>query len=180
MLPKDPHATERTGLRPDTLAITAGRPESNGDPVNTGIMTTSTFIAPDSSGLHRMYARGDSTDTVRAFEDAVGALENGTALAFSSGMAAISAVLDQLGSGARIIAPTDSYQGTAKVLDIGVRDRGWDVVKLPVTDSGAIKDALPETDLLWLESPTNPLLETADLPRVGGVSYGTWCSDSGG
>lgn len=149
-------------LHPDTVAVAAGRPDRLGAPVNHGITLASSFA----SGAGPEYARGDSTDTWIALEEAVGALEGGRALAFSSGMAAISAVLDQLPAGANVVAPADVYQGVAKILSDGEQRYGWQVLRLPTADTQQWLDALPGADLVWLESPSNPTLEIADVPKI--------------
>ncbi len=95
----------------------------------------------------------------------MGGLEGGQAVAFSSGMAACAAVLGQLPSGAHLVIPDDCYQGVAGIAEAGARDHGWRVERLPVADPGWIDKAL-EADLLWLESPTNPLLDVADVAAI--------------
>lgn len=155
-------AAEETSLRPETLAITAGRPEGAGHPVNTPITLASNYR----SGAGPEYARGDGTPSWVALEDAVGALEGGRAIAFSSGMAAVASVLDGLPNGARIILPDDCYQGVAILVADGETTRGWNVERLPTAATDAWLDAIPGADLCWLESPSNPLLEIADVPTI--------------
>ncbi|MDA3039586.1 MAG: PLP-dependent transferase, partial [Actinomycetota bacterium] len=131
--------TPPTGLRPETIAVKAGRPTGGGRPLNVPIVAASTFTSARALGAGRPadeeegreYARGDGTETWEALEDAVGALEDGVAVAFSSGMAAISAILDSVPAGARIVAPDDLYQGAARVLADGVDRLGWHVRRLP-------------------------------------------------
>ena len=101
------------GLRPETALICAGRPghASNG-PLNVPVVLASNFQAgareaPGLAGAGRHYARTDATPTWEALETAVGQVEGGHAVAFSSGMAAVAAVLDLLPAGARVVAPTD-------------------------------------------------------------------------
>ncbi|MCL4164240.1 UNVERIFIED_CONTAM: hypothetical protein GTU68_028580 [Idotea baltica] len=81
-------------------------------------------------------------------------------------MAAIHAILDLVPPNAVILAPTDLYQGVAMVLDRGVERLGWQVTRLSVADTAAWLEALPSADFVWLESPTNPLLEVADVPTI--------------
>ena len=113
------------------------------------------------------YSRGDGTDGVAALEQAVGALEAGVAVAFGSGMAAISSVLDGLGPGARVVAPDDLYQGVAQILEAGADRWAWKVTRLPVADTAAWVDCIASCDMAWVESPSNPTLEVADLGAIG-------------
>src|SRR6478609_12243796 len=93
---------------PSTLAVHAGRPPHEADePLNTPITMASTFVG----GGDREYGRWGNP-TWQAFESALGALEGGRALAFSSGLAAISVVLDLVGQGGKVVAPAHSYNGT--------------------------------------------------------------------
>lgn len=148
--------------RPETLAVSAGRPNETGGPLNVPIVPASNFR----SGAGPEYSRGDGTDTWRALEAGVGALEGGTAVSFASGMAAISAVFDSLPTGARVVVPDDSYQGVATVVADGEARLGWKVLRLPTADSGRWLTAMSNADLVWLESPSNPLLEIADIPTL--------------
>src|SRR5437764_11756873 len=103
---------ERRKLRPETVAVKAGRgPGSPGDPLGPPLVMASTFHA----GGAQAYARTEGTSTWRAFEEAIGELEGGVAVAFSSGMAAVAAVLDALPNGARIVYPTVSYLGVRRL-----------------------------------------------------------------
>lgn len=154
-------------LRPETLAITAGRPEQPGDPLNPPLVLASTYR----QGGDRAYSRGEGTSTVAAFEDAVGQLEGGLAVAFGSGMAAVAAVLDELPVGARVVAPDDCYQGVTMSLARGAERLGWQVQRVPLADTGAWLEAIgTDPDLVWLESPSNPLLAVADVPAICGAA----------
>lgn len=149
-------------LRPETLAVTAGRTHTDGDAINVPITLTSSFR----SGAGPEYARGDGTPTWRALEEAVGLLEGGVAVSFSSGMAAVAAILDQLPDGARLVVPADCYQGVAILVAQGAATRGWKVERLPTEATDRWIEALPGADLCWLESPSNPLLQIADLAAI--------------
>ena len=98
-----------------------------------------------------------------ALEEALGVIEGGTCLAFSSGMSAIAAVLETLPGGAIVVSPKVCYFGVGELL----ADRGkvgrLGVRTVDTTDPGAVIAALDTASLLWLESPTNPLLGIADL-----------------
>jgi cystathionine gamma-synthase len=92
----------------------------------------------------------------------LGALEGGTALAFASGMAASMAVLDEVPIGGVVVAPIHSYYGTRDLLG-AAPDGRWKVRFVDIADTAATLDACDGADLLFVESPTNPLLEVADL-----------------
>ena len=144
----------------ETLAVVAGRPTPVPDgPVNPPIVPASTFHAGGPYG----YAR-EWSPTAEALEEALGALEGGAAVVFSSGMAAANAILDLLPPGARVVAPTAVYTG------VGVRLRELAEIgrialrTVEIDDTPAVVEACADADLLWIESPTNPLMQEADLP----------------
>jgi cystathionine gamma-synthase len=112
------------------------------------------------------YLRSGSNDTIRAFEDAVGALEGGTALAFGSGMAAVAAVVEGQPAGAVAVVPKSAYSGTVALFDEQQRMGRMQVRPVDITDTAAVLAALPGADLLWLETVTNPMLGVADLPTL--------------
>ena len=151
-----------SALRPATLAVTAGRPDHEPDqPLNTPVTLASTYVA----GGDVEYGRyGNPTWT--AFEEALGALEGGRCLAFASGLAAVSTLLDLVGNDAIVVAPRHSYNGTVMQLaDLEARGR----VKarlVDVTDRDALLGSCQDAALVWLESPTNPALEVIDLEPV--------------
>lgn len=152
----------------ETAAVTLGRgPGAPGDPVNAGVTFSSTFHA----GGDIVYGR-NSNPTWEAFEDTVGALEGGSAVSFASGMAAIDAILDLVDSGGMVVAPAGAYYGTRRLLGALGR-RGVAHQLVDVTDTAATVDAARNADVLWLESPTNPMMEVCDIAAVcGGVSGG--------
>ena len=113
----------------------------------------------------REYSRTDGTPGWEALETAVGQVEGGDAVAFSSGMAAIAAVLDLLPGGGRVVAPADSYFGFGELLADG-QQRTLAVDRVDLTDTGAVRAAADGAALLWLETPCNPLLEVVDLPAL--------------
>ncbi len=147
---------------PRSRLIAAGRPVAPGDPLNVPIVGVTTYAL----GGDRIYSRSDGTPTWDALESVVGSVEGGPAVAFASGMAAISAALTTVPTGARIAAPVGCYHGTTELLRSGERDGRWRVTWLAATQTAAWCEAATEHDLLWLESPTNPLLEVMDLPRI--------------
>ncbi len=150
-------------LQAETVAVTAGRPDQPGEPLNVAIHPTSNYL----QGGEREYSRGDGTPTIDAFEAAIGALEGGWALAFASGMAAASAVFDQLPRGAIVVVAEGCYQGVAALVDEGAERQGWEVKRVASADTDrwlSLIDIGP--DLVWLESPSNPMLEVADVPGI--------------
>lgn len=152
-------AQHRAGdLAPSTVAITAGRPKRRPDgPLNEPVVFASTFHA----GGPVAYGR-DGNPTWTALEDALGALEGGTALVFASGMAATMAVLDEVPVGGVVVAPSHAYYGTRNLLTAAPEGR-FTVRFVDIADTDATLAACDCAHLLLVESPTNPLLEVADL-----------------
>lgn len=151
---------------PATVAVHAGRPPREADqPLNTPITMASTFVG----GGEREYGRWGNP-TWQAFETALGALEGGRALAFSSGLAAVSVVLDLVGNGAKVVAPLHAYNGT--IVQLGdLEARGRITTSLvDVTDTAACVAACDDAALVWLESPTNPALEIADIETIAAAA----------
>lgn len=156
-------------LRPATLAVTAGRPPHEPDqPLNVPITMTSTYVATGDLEYGRF---GNPTWT--AFEDALGALEGGRALAFASGMAAVTTLLDLVGQGSSVIAPRHAYNGTVAALaDAESRDR-LRAHLVDITDTAGVIKAMEDDEdcaFLWIESPTNPALEVADIPALAAAA----------
>ena len=160
------------GLHPETAVICAGRPgHAASEPLNVPVVLASNFhagttAAPGTEEDSRAYSRTDATPTWEALETAVGQVEGGHAVAFSSGMAAIAAVLDLLPAGSRIVAPADCYFGVGELLADGQEKGRWAVDRVDLTDTASVQAAVAGADLLWLETPSNPLLEVADLPAL--------------
>jgi cystathionine gamma-synthase len=124
------------------------------------IVASSTFHG----GAVNPYARDQGTATWTAFEELLGALEGGHALAFGSGMAAVAAVFETLPVGSKVVAPAVGYMGARAVL---TQTPGrFEPVFVDVTDTAATEAALVGAALLWVESPTNPLLDLADLSAL--------------
>jgi cystathionine gamma-synthase len=149
-------------LSPATVAVTAGRPPHEPDaPLNPPITMASTYVA----GGDLEYGRYGNP-TWAAFEDALGQLEGGRALSFASGMAAASAVLDLVGNGALVVAPHHAYNGsTMAMADLEARGRIRTNL-VDISDTETAVRACDDAALVWLESPTNPALEIADLETI--------------
>ena len=157
---KDIHLTGR--YTADTLLVAAGRDRRPGAPLNCPPVLASNFVL----GAERAYARDDGTPTWEALEEIVGRLEGGQSVAFASGMAGVAAVFDQLHAGSHIVLPDDCYQGVAGLAELGMQKGLWTVGRFAVEDThGWIKSAA-DADLLWLESPSNPMLVVADLRAI--------------
>ncbi len=151
-----------SGLAVDSWLVAAGRTSGPGDPLNVPIVPVSNFVL----GAGRAYARGDGAPGWQALEEVLGGLEGGTAVVFASGMAAVAAVFDGLPGGGVVALPEDCYQGVAALVEAGVRRGRWSVVRLGLEDAEGWIRACGEVDLVWLESPSNPLLTVADLEAI--------------
>jgi cystathionine gamma-synthase len=150
-------------VEPETWAVMGGRAApSAGTPLNVPPVLASNFEL----GPERAYSRDDATPTWEAFEDLLGGLEGGSAVAFASGMGAVAAIVDLLPVGATVVLPDDCYQGVAGLAAAGAAQGRWRVVRIAVEDTAGWLQVAAQADLLWLESPSNPLLAVADLPAV--------------
>ncbi len=157
-----PH-DDASKLSPATVAVKAGRPPAAPDePLNVPLVMASTYVA----GGDLEYGRYGN-QTWEAFESVIGELEGGRALAFASGMAAVSTVLDLVAPGETIVAARHSYQGTLVHL-AALEQRGLvKVVLVDIDDTSEVVGSLTDdVALLWIESPTNPALEVADIPAL--------------
>ncbi|PFG32709.1 trans-sulfuration enzyme family protein [Sanguibacter antarcticus] len=152
-----------------TLAVTAGRPaRTQGAPVNPPVVLSSTYHSEGTPGPgEKLYTRID-TETWAPFEDAVAALESASesGVVFGSGMAAIAAVMSFVPDGGRLVVPRHAYQVTLGFADDLAARHGVTVVRVDVADTAATIAQLEGADLVWIESPTNPMLEVADLPAL--------------
>lgn len=149
----------RRPLSPATVTVAAGRPpRSPGASVNEAVWLTSTYVADGPVD----YGRTDNP-TWQAFEATLGELEGGQALVLSSGMAAIAAALALVADGSTVVAPRHAYSGTTALLREATDLGRVKVVEVDVADTDSVVAAVRGAQLLWLESPTNPTLEVADL-----------------
>ena len=157
-----------------TRAIHAGqKPDPTTGAVMTPIYATSTY-AQESPGVNKgyEYARGKNP-TREAFEACIADLENGThGFGFASGMAATSTALELLDAGSHILTGDDLYGGTYRLFErVRRRSMGLDFSYLDLTDLAAVEAAIrPETKMLWVETPTNPLMKLADIAALSGVA----------
>jgi cystathionine gamma-synthase len=151
-----------SGIKPESWLVAAGRASEPGAPLNVPLIPASNFII----GGGRDYSRDDGTPTWEALEELVGGLESGKAVAFASGMAAIASVFDQLAAGAVVVLPDDCYQGVAGLVAAGAERKRWSVQRVAVDDTEGWIRSCGLADLIWLESPSNPLLTVADLEAV--------------
>lgn len=150
-------------LKPGSWLVAGGRPENPGEPLNTPLAPASNFLL----GGDRIYSRTGAVPGWEALEEVVGGLEGGKAVAFSSGMAAAAAVFDLLASGSRVALPDDCYHGVSELAMTGVSKGHWTVDRIEVEDTSTWQQALLDCDLVWIESPSNPLLRIADLESIG-------------
>ena len=153
---------ERSDVTLDSWVVAGARPHGAGAPLNTPAMMASTFR----HGGEFEYSRDSGTETIVALEELVGGMERGHGIAFASGMAAVAAVFDTLPTGAHVVLPDDCYQGVAGLAADGAARGRWTHERLPVVDTDRWVRALGEADLVWLESPSNPLLSVADLRAI--------------
>src|SRR5437764_9122220 len=157
---KGPHAPGAGSI--ESWLVSAGRDRRSGAPLNVPPWPASNFVLGD----QRAYSRDDGTPGWEALEEIVGGLEGGSSVAFASGMAGIAAVFDQLPAGTKVALPDDCYQGVAGLANAGQRRGRWTVRRIAVVDTAAWMHACAESDLIWLESPSNPLLVVADVAAI--------------
>lgn len=157
-----PHTDPKNPLSTDSWLVSAGRPHHPGEPLNVPLTPASNFLLGDD----RVYSRTDGTPGWEALETILGGLEDAHSLSFSSGMAAIAAIFDQLPAGATIALPDDCYQGVTQLAEAGQTRHRWTIQRVPLADTARWIETARTADLLWLESPSNPLLHVADLDRI--------------
>ncbi|MBZ0285925.1 MAG: cystathionine gamma-synthase [Anaerolineae bacterium] len=159
----------------DTLAIHAGQePDPATGAIMTPIYQTSTFVQ-SAPGEHKGYEYSRSGNPTRtALEELIAAIEKGRyGLAFASGLAAIDCVLRLLNPGDHIIVGNDVYGGTYRLFERVYARYGLKFSWVNQTDLEAVKNAFtPQTRLLWLETPTNPLLALADMRALADAAPG--------
>jgi len=157
-----------------TLAIHGGQsPDPSTGAVMTPIYATSTY-AQRSPGEHQGFEYSRSHNPTRfAYERCIAALEGGTrGYAFASGLAATSTVLEMLDSGSHVIAMDDVYGGTYRLFErVRRRSAGLDFSWVDLSDVAAFEAAIrPNTKLVWIETPTNPLLKLVDIEQIAAIA----------
>ena len=149
-------------LHPETSAITAGRPDAAPDAsLNPPLIISSTYHAGGPVGYGRY-----GNESWSALEAAIGELEGGATLSFSSGMAAVSAVFSILPIGAPVVASNQGYSGVMGLLNQFHASGRLEVRFVEITNTEQVIAAMKGVALVWLESPTNPCLDIADLPAL--------------
>jgi cystathionine gamma-synthase len=158
----------------ETLAIHAGQdPDPTTGAVVTPIYATSTY-AQQGVGQHKGYEYSRSGNPTRtALETCLAALEGGTrAIAYASGLAAEDCLLRTVCKpGDHAVIPDDAYGGTFRIFSRVLERWGVSYTSVPLGDLDAVRAALrPQTSVIWCETPTNPLLNIADIAALAGVS----------
>ncbi|HEX4772085.1 MAG TPA: cystathionine gamma-synthase [Bryobacteraceae bacterium] len=157
-----------------TRAIHAGQtPDPATGAIMTPIYATSTYVQA-SPGVHKGFEYSRSQNPTRfAYERCVADLEGGTrGFAFASGLAAMATTLDLLETGDHVLASDDLYGGTFRLFE-GVRRKsaGLDFSFIDMSDAEAIQSAIrPATKMIWVETPSNPLLKIIDLKSIGQIA----------
>ena len=157
-----------------TRAIHAGQqPDPTTGAIMTPIYATSTYVQ-ESPGKHKGYEYARTQNPTRgAYEACIADLENGNAgFAFASGMAAIGTVLELLDSGDHVVSMDDLYGGTFRIFEnVRRRSANLDFTLVDMTDPDRIAAAIkPNTKMIWVETPTNPMLRIVDLSAVAAVA----------
>ncbi|WP_366556159.1 trans-sulfuration enzyme family protein [Aquibaculum sediminis] len=157
-----------------TRAIHAGQePDPTTGAIMTPIYATSTYVQ-QSPGVHKGYEYSRSHNPTRgAYERCIADLESGRqGFAFASGLAAAATLLECFDSGSHIIAMDDLYGGTYRLFEnVRRRSAGLDFSFVDMSDLDALEAAIrPETRLIWIETPTNPLLKLVDLEAVAALA----------
>jgi cystathionine gamma-lyase len=160
-------------LRFDTLAIHAGQsPDAATGAIMTPVYLTSTYVQ-DGPGVHKGFEYSRTQNPTRhALQDCLAALEGARhGLAFASGLAATDAVLHLLAAGDHVLFSDDLYGGTFRLFDKVFRRQGLAFEAVDMSDPANVARAFrKETKLVWIESPTNPMLKLVDLAEVARIA----------
>lgn len=146
---------------PDTAAVQGGRPHGPGAMLNVPVVLNSTYR----TGGDISYGRSGNEAT-QALESVVGELEGGDAVSFSTGIAAVTAVFDQVPMGGAVVASKPIYMGSWDQLEARQREGRLQIRYVDITDTAAVVEASHGAALVWLESPTNPTLEICDIAAI--------------
>ena len=170
--PRD--AVDTAAWGPGTLAIHAGQsPDPSTGAVMPPIYATSTY-AQTSPGVHQGFEYSRTHNPTRfAYERCVAELEGGSrGFAFASGMAATATILELLDSGDHVVAMDDLYGGSFRLFErVRRRSAGLDFSFVDMTDPALFEAALtPKTKLVWIETPTNPLLKIVDIAAISQIA----------
>jgi cystathionine gamma-lyase len=157
-----------------TRAIHAGQePDPTTGAIMTPIYATSTYVQ-QSPGVHKGFEYSRSQNPTRfAYERCVADLEGGVrGFAFASGLAAMATVLDLLNSGDHVVANDDLYGGTFRLFErVRKRSAGLEFTFADLSETGSLERALrPNTRMIWVETPSNPLLKIVDLRAVAAIA----------
>src|ERR1700716_3537241 len=157
-----------------TRAIHAGQePDTTTGAIMTPIYATSTYVQ-ESPGKHKGFDYARSINPTRlAYEKCIADLESGTrGFAFASGLAAMSTALELIDSGSHVIVSDDLYGGTFRLFEkVRRRSANLDFTFIDMTDASAIEGAMkPNTRMVWVETPSNPLLKLIDLAAVAKIA----------
>jgi cystathionine gamma-lyase len=162
-----------------TRAVHGGGHDPATGAVSVPIYATSTY-AQESPGVHKGYAYARTRNPTRdAVERCIADLENGSAgFAFASGSAATATLLECLDQGTHVIATDDLYGGTLRLFErVRRRSSGLQLSLVDMTDPHAVEAAIrPDTRLIWVETPTNPMLKLVDLTAIAAIGrrHGIW------
>ncbi|MBL38633.1 MAG: cystathionine gamma-synthase [Xanthomonadales bacterium] len=162
-----------------TRVIHAGQePDPSTGAIMTPIYTTSTYVQK-SPGDHQGYEYSRTHNPTRkAWEDCIADLEGGThGFAFASGMAAVDTVMHLLAPGDHVLAMNDLYGGTWRLFErVRRRSSGLDFTFADLADEDAASSAIrPETKIIWVETPTNPMLQLVDIARMSELARANDC-----
>ena len=163
------------GRRLETLAVHAGHHIDPGTRAVALPIHLSTTFERDADGSYPqryIYSRSNNPNR-EALEQCLAALDGGAgAAAFSSGSAATMSIFQALAPGAHVIAPHDVYYGTARLLREVFGPWGVDTTFVDMTDLGQVQAAVgPRTRLIWVETPSNPLLKVTDIAGVAAIAH---------
>ena len=166
--------TDAGGLGFETRAVHGGTgPDPSTGAVNTPVYLSSTF-KQEAVGVHRGFEYARSSNPTRASLEAnLAVLEGATSgFAFASGLAAEDAVLRLLSPGDHLVLPDDAYGGTYRLATKVHAPAGLRVDAIDLTDPAALESSLqPETRMVWIETPTNPLLRVVDIAAVAAIAH---------
>ena len=161
-------------MRMETLAVKSGLEPDDASKAIAPPITLSTTFERGEDGSYPGgfdYSRSGNPNR-RALEAALAALEGGPeAVAFPSGMAATFSVIFSLSPGDHVVAADDAYYGTGVLLREQFAERGIEATFVDMTDLGAVRAAMrPSTRLVWMETPSNPLIRVSDIEAIAGIA----------